>query len=91
MPTVMMLCLLVLTVVADLWKDRIPDALTLTGLAAGLIHGYEQAGLQGLLASIAAAVMMPWKVALSTACERLKVNNSPPLAIRLMASALMNL
>lgn len=55
MPAAMMLCLLVLTVVADLWTDRIPDALTLTGLAAGLIHGYEQAGLQGLLASIAAA------------------------------------
>ena len=43
------------------------------------------------LASIAAAVTMLWKVALSTACEQLKVNSSPPLAMRLMASALMNL
>ena len=40
---------------------------------------------------MAAAVTMLWKVALSTACEQLKVNSSPPLAMRLMASALMNL
>ena len=55
MPTAMMICLLVLTVTADLWTDRIPDALTLTGLAAGLIYRFEKAGLQGLMSSIAAA------------------------------------
>ena len=55
MPTAMMICLLVLTATADLWTDRIPDALTLTGLAAGLIYGFEKAGLRGLVSSITAA------------------------------------
>ena len=55
MPVAMMICMLVLTVTADLWTDRIPDALTLTGLVAGLLHGYEKAGFPGLLTSAAAS------------------------------------
>ena len=55
MPVAMMICLLVLSVTADLWTDRIPNALTLTGLAAGLINSFERAGLPGLFSSITAA------------------------------------
>ena len=37
------------------------------------------------LASIAAAVTMPWNVALSTACEQLKVKIKPPFDVNLAA------
>ena len=55
MPVAMMLCLLLLAVSADLQTDRIPNALTLTGLAAGLINSFERAGLPGLFSSLTAA------------------------------------
>ena len=58
MPVVMMMTLLILTVSADLMTDRIPNALTLTGLAAGLLQALVQAGAPGLLSSAAAAAAM---------------------------------
>ena len=58
MPTAMMICLLVLSVTSDLWTDRIPDALTLTGLAGGLLYGFERAGLPGLFTSAAASAAL---------------------------------
>lgn len=58
MPVAMMLCLLVLSVVADLWTDRIPNALTLCGLVAGLINSYERAGIPGLVSAITAAAVI---------------------------------
>ncbi|MCR5249440.1 MAG: A24 family peptidase [Lachnospiraceae bacterium] len=54
----MIVCLLVLTVTADLMTDRIPNALTLTGLVAGLWHAFERAGPSGLLSAAAAAAGM---------------------------------
>ena len=58
MPVAMMLCLLVLSVTADLWTDRIPNALTFTGLVAGLINSYERAGMPGLVSAITAAAVI---------------------------------
>ncbi len=56
MPVVMMMMtLLILTVSADLMTDRIPNALTLTGLASGILQAFVQAGAPGLLSSTAAA------------------------------------
>ena len=54
----MVVCLLVLTVTADLMTDRIPNALTLTGLVAGLWHAYEWAGPSGLVSAVTAAGAM---------------------------------
>ena len=47
---VLITCLLVLSVSADLMTDRIPNALTVTGLAAGLLLASERAGPPGLFA-----------------------------------------
>ena len=54
----MIVCLLVLTVTADLMTDRIPNALTLTGLVAGLWHAYVRAGPSGLVSALTAAAVM---------------------------------
>ncbi len=54
----MIVCLLVLTVTADLMTDRIPNALTLTGLVAGLWHAYVRAGPSGLVSAASAAGAM---------------------------------
>ncbi len=54
----LIVCLLVLTVTADLMTDRIPNALTLTGLVAGLWHAYVRAGPSGLVSAMTAAALM---------------------------------
>ncbi|MBR5420503.1 MAG: prepilin peptidase [Lachnospiraceae bacterium] len=56
--TGMIICLLVLTVTADLMTDSIPNALTLTGLMAGLWNAYMRAGPSELFSSAEAAVLM---------------------------------
>ncbi|MBR3734258.1 MAG: prepilin peptidase [Lachnospiraceae bacterium] len=45
---VLISCLLVFSVSADLMTDRIPNALTATGLTAGLLLASERAGPPGL-------------------------------------------
>ena len=49
MLAVLISCLLVIAVTADLMTDRIPNALTVTGLTAGLLIAAERAGPPRLL------------------------------------------
>ncbi|MBR1470003.1 MAG: prepilin peptidase [Lachnospiraceae bacterium] len=49
MYAVMISCLLVTAVTADLMTDRIPNALTVTGMAAGFLYAFARAGPPALL------------------------------------------
>lgn len=55
---VLISCLLVFSVSADLMTDRIPNALTATGLAAGLLLASERAGPPGLFAVFRDVLLM---------------------------------
>ena len=55
---VLISCLLVFSVSADLMTDRIPNALTVTGLTAGLLLALERAGPPGLFAVFRDVLLM---------------------------------
>lgn len=55
---VLISCLLVFSVSADLMTDRIPNALTATGLTAGLLLSLERAGPPGLSAVMRDVMIM---------------------------------
>ncbi len=55
---VLIACLLVISVTADLKTDKIPNALTVTGLTAGLLCALERAGPPGLIIVIRDAGIM---------------------------------
>ena len=55
---VLITCLLVFSVSADLMTDKIPNALTVTGLTAGLLLALERAGPPGLFLTIKDVILM---------------------------------
>ena len=58
MLAVLISCLLVIAVTADLMTDKIPNALTLTGLTAGMLIALERAGPSGLIGVMKDVVLM---------------------------------
>ncbi len=58
MLAVLIVCLLTASVTADLMTDKIPNALTITGLTAGLLLVSGRAGPEGLLLGIRDAALM---------------------------------
>ena len=55
---VLIACLLTTSVTADLMTDKIPNALTLTGLTAGMLIALERAGPSGLIGVMKDVVLM---------------------------------
>ena len=55
---VLIACLLTTSVTADLMTDKIPNALTLTGLTAGMLIALERAGPSGLIIVMKDVVVM---------------------------------
>ena len=51
-------CFVTIAVAFDLKTDRIPNALNLTGLTAGLLGAYEQTGPTGLFTAVKAVMIM---------------------------------
>ena len=51
-------CFIALATAFDLKTDRIPNALNLTGLTAGLLMAYERAGPAGLLIAVKGVIVM---------------------------------